>query len=64
MNVLALEARVIAEHLAYEVVLAFFGAKESQEERHVRRLAKIDAVELKCGQEVIKELSKARGRGD
>ena len=64
MNVLVLGARVIAEHLAYELVLAFLGAKESQEERHLRRLAKIEAIEQKCGQEAVKGLSKASGRGD
>ena len=64
MNVLVLGARVIAEHLAYELVLAFLGAKESQEERHLRRLAKIEAIELKCGREVVSRLSKASGRGN
>lgn len=64
MNVLVLGARVIAEHLAYELVVAFLGAKESQEERHLRRLVKIEAIERKCGQEVVKGLSKASGRGD
>lgn len=64
MNVLVLGARVIAEHLAYELVLAFLGAKESQEERHLRRLAKIEAIEQKCGQEPANKLSKATGRGD
>lgn len=64
MNVLVLGARVIAEHLAYELVLAFLGARESQEERHLRRLAKIEAIELKCGREVANGLSKASGRGD
>jgi len=31
MNVLVLGARVIADHLAYELVRAFVGAKESRE---------------------------------
>jgi hypothetical protein len=30
---------------------AFVGAKQSQEERHLRRLAKIDAIEERCGLE-------------
>lgn len=64
MNVLVLGARVIAEHLAYELVLAFLGAKESQEERHLRRLAKIETIERKCGQEVVGPFSEATGRGD
>ncbi len=35
INVLMLRARVVAEHLAYELVVAFLGAKESQERRHL-----------------------------
>ena len=62
MNVLVLGSRVIAEHLAYELVLAYLGAKESQEERHLRRLAKIEAIEKKCGEEAVSGLSKASGR--
>ena len=62
MNVLVLGARVIAEHLAYELVGAFVGAKESQEERHLRRLAKIDAIEARCGLEATSGRSKASGR--
>jgi ribose 5-phosphate isomerase B len=45
MNVLVLGGRVIGEALAHELVGAFVGAKQSQEERHLRRLAKIDAIE-------------------
>ena len=64
MNVLVLGARVIGQELAHELVHAFVGAKESQEERHLRRLAKIDAVEAKCGRQDVGTLSKASGRGD
>src|SRR5215470_7539292 len=64
MNVLVLGGRVIGEMLAHELVGAFVGAKESQEKRHLRRLAKIDAIEAKCGQEALGSLSKASGRGD
>jgi ribose 5-phosphate isomerase B len=49
MNVLVLGGRVIGEEMAHELVGAFVGAKQSQEERHLRRLAKIDAIEEKCG---------------
>ena len=48
MNVLVLGGRVIGEALARELVGAFVGAKQSQEERHLRRLAKIEAIEAKC----------------
>jgi len=53
MNVLVLGGRVIGEALAHELVGAFVGAKESQEERHLRRLTKIEAIEAKCGPEVL-----------
>jgi RpiB/LacA/LacB family sugar-phosphate isomerase len=45
VNVLALGARVIGPALAVELVQAFLRAEFSGEERHVRRLAKIDALE-------------------
>jgi RpiB/LacA/LacB family sugar-phosphate isomerase len=64
MNVLVLGARVIGEELAHELVHAFVSAKESQEVRHLRRLAKIDAIEAKWGQAAVGTLSKASGRGD
>lgn len=54
MNVLVLGGRVIGEALAHELVGAFASAKESQEDRHLRRLAKIEAIEAKCGRESLK----------
>jgi RpiB/LacA/LacB family sugar-phosphate isomerase len=51
MNVLVLGGRVIGEALARELVGAFVGATQSQEERHLRRLAKIEAIEAKWGLE-------------
>ena len=45
MNVLCMGARVIGEELAREVVTSFLGAAFSGEERHVRRVAKIKAIE-------------------
>ena len=45
MNVLVLGARVIGPSLAEELVRAFAGAKFTHEERHVRRLNKIKAIE-------------------
>src|ERR1700747_3596330 len=54
MNVLVLGGRVIGEALAHELVGAFVGAKQSQEQRHLRRLAKIEAIEAKCSVESLK----------
>jgi len=45
MNVLALGARIIGPELVVELVTAFLAAKFTGEERHVRRLAKIAALE-------------------
>lgn len=45
MNVLALGSRVIGPMLAEECVRAFAGAKFTHEERHVRRLNKVKAIE-------------------
>ena len=44
-NVLCLGARVIGPELAMEIVRAFVAARFSGEERHRRRLAKIEALE-------------------
>ena len=44
-NVLALGARVIGPEIASELTSAFANAVFSGEERHVRRLAKVDAIE-------------------
>ena len=45
MNVLTLGARVIGIEPAAECSLAFLGATFSAEPRHVRRLAKVLAIE-------------------
>jgi ribose 5-phosphate isomerase B len=45
VNVLCLGARVIGPALAGEVITAFLGAEFTGEERHVRRLGKINAIE-------------------
>ena len=45
LNVLCLGARVIGPSLARELADAFVGATFSGEERHVRRVAKIEAIE-------------------
>ncbi|HEX2665571.1 MAG TPA: ribose 5-phosphate isomerase B [Candidatus Acidoferrum sp.] len=49
INVLVLGSRVVGVKLAEDLVKAFLGAKFSQEDRHVRRLAKIKALEGKFG---------------
>lgn len=45
MNVLSLGARVVGEAVALEIVRSFLGATFSNAERHVRRLAKLNALE-------------------
>ncbi len=47
MNVLVMGARVIGLATAHELVRAFLGARFSGEERHRRRLAKIEALEAR-----------------
>src|SRR6202521_5640529 len=47
MNVLVLGSRVIGEKLSEDLIKAYLGAKFTNEERHVRRLAKIAALEAK-----------------
>jgi ribose 5-phosphate isomerase B len=47
MNVLVLGSRVIGVKLAEELVKAFIPAKFTNEERHVRRLGKVKALEAK-----------------
>jgi len=45
VNVLCLGARVVGPALAAEIIAAFLAVQFSGEERHVRRLAKINAIE-------------------
>ena len=47
MNVLVLGSRIIGVKLAEELVKAFLAAKFTNEDRHVRRLAKVKALESK-----------------
>jgi ribose 5-phosphate isomerase B len=49
MNVLVLGARIVGPALARELVGAFVTARFSGEERHVRRLAKVKALEAPGG---------------
>ena len=47
MNVLVLGGRIIGPALAQELVRAYMGARFTNEERHVRRLAKVKALETR-----------------
>lgn len=47
MNVLCLGTRVIGPMVAQELVQAFLNARFSGEERHLRRLAKVKALEAR-----------------
>ena len=47
MNVLVMGSRVVGEKLAEDIVRAYLLAKFTNEERHVRRLAKVAALEQK-----------------
>ncbi|GIV77391.1 ribose 5-phosphate isomerase B [Litorilinea aerophila] len=47
MNVLCLGARIVGDELARELVRAFMGASFQQEERFIRRLNKVNALEGK-----------------
>jgi RpiB/LacA/LacB family sugar-phosphate isomerase len=49
MNVIVLGSRIIGTETARENVHAFLAAKFTGEERHVRRLGKIDVLEEKFG---------------
>jgi ribose 5-phosphate isomerase B len=51
VNVLCLGARVIGPALARELIEAFLSARFSGEERHVRRLGKITAIEREFSSE-------------
>jgi RpiB/LacA/LacB family sugar-phosphate isomerase len=48
-NMIALGSRVIGSNLASEIVDAFLKARFTGEERHVRRLAKVKALEERFG---------------
>src|SRR5262245_35036274 len=46
-NVLVLGSRIIGTELAHELVKAFLAAEFSGEERHVRRLGKVNALDTR-----------------
>jgi len=47
MNVLVLGARIIGSELAHDLARNFLAATFSNEDRHVRRLGKVNAIEKK-----------------
>ena len=52
MNILVFGARIIGEELARELVRVFLAARFTAEERHVRRVEKIKALEKRYGKSV------------
>ena len=58
INVLVLGSRVVGVKLAEDLVKAFLGAKFTHEERHVRRLRKIEMLEERFGKRSSKESAK------
>ena len=48
-NILCIGARVIGIELAKDILFSFLNAQFSNEERHIRRLQKINAIEEKNG---------------
>jgi ribose 5-phosphate isomerase B len=57
MNVLVLGARIIGSELAYDLVAAFLNARfQSQEERFVRRLNKVKAIEARSMPEAARNM--------
>jgi len=55
MNILCLGGRVMGPMVAWELVESFLAAEFSQEERHLRRLAKVAALEKKQATELKAE---------
>jgi ribose 5-phosphate isomerase B len=47
MNVLVLGSRIVGEMLAQDLIKNYLSAKFTNEERHVRRLAKVHAIEMR-----------------
>src|SRR5256885_15629926 len=58
MNVLVLGARITGTALAKELMEAFLRAEFTREDRHMRRLKKIAALEERFGKSSNKELAK------
>jgi ribose 5-phosphate isomerase B len=50
MNVLVLGGRIIGQAVAEEMVRAYLAANYSGEERHAKRLAKVEAIEARAAE--------------
>jgi len=55
INILCLGGRVMGPMVAWELVESFLAAEFSQEERHLRRLSKVAALEKKAATELKAE---------
>jgi len=55
MNIICLGGRVMGPMVAWELVETFLAADFSQEERHLRRLSKVAALEKKAAGEIRSE---------
>ena len=53
MNVLVLGGRVVGVALAQDMAQAFLNAKYTNEERHARRLAKVQAIEARYANSAV-----------
>ncbi len=49
MNLICLGGRIVGYFLAWEIVQAFINARFSGQERHIRRISKVSALEKKEG---------------
>jgi RpiB/LacA/LacB family sugar-phosphate isomerase len=58
INVLVLGSRVIGEALAWDLAIAFLGARFTGEERHLRRAMAAAERERSLGEKALREISK------
>ena len=52
MNIICLGGRIIGPMIAWDLVTTFLAADFSQEERHLRRLSKVAALENKTTSDI------------
>jgi ribose 5-phosphate isomerase B len=50
MNVLVLGGRIVGQAIAEDMVRAYLAARYTGEERHAKRLAKVDAIEARAAE--------------
>jgi len=53
MNMICLGGRAVGPFVAWDLVEAFLGAKFTHAERHLRRLAKVAALELESARQRV-----------